>query len=410
LNHRVDIRGLSNKENKPSHEVALFYQAAYDEEMIELAVRKPDHCPKATETLDEMIQMIEDLIQKGMAYTGKTEFGTDVFFRVEKFKDYGKLSKRKLKDMIAGTRVEPGEAKDHPGDFALWKAAKPQEPSWDSPWGKGRPGWHIECSAMIKSLFGSKLDIHMGGLDLVFPHHENEIAQSESESGEELAPYWIHNGMIEFNAEKMSKSLGNIISTREFLKSYGAETLRVLVHQQHYRSPMDLSQESIIRAEALIDRLYVCKEKAKEHEGASSEGDLPPELAQLTSQVEKAFSDDFNTAKALGFILGAARKCFKEDKPSYWKAWGVALKPLNEVFGLTTKDPEIARKEHQNRKRERMGISDKRALEIEKSLNDREMFRAQKKFEESDRIRAELGRQGIEVMDGPDGATWTVSE
>ncbi len=268
-------------EKKSAAEVAEFYIRAFDDDMKALKVIPPDHCPKATETIPEMISMIEGLIQKGLAYVVETSIGRDVYYRVLKFKKYGCLSKRHLDDMISGVRIETEEKKEHPADFALWKAAKPKEPSWESPWGPGRPGWHIECSAMIQKIFHSSLDIHMGGIDLIFPHHENEIAQSEGSDSKPLAHYWLHNGMLEIEKEKMSKSLGNIMKTRDFLEKYGAETLRLMVNLVHYRSPLDFSTESILRVEALVDRLYHCKlhaERAKEVTAAQS---LPPELHHL---------------------------------------------------------------------------------------------------------------------------------
>ena len=379
--------------------------------MKELEAHQPDFRPKATETINEMVEMIEGLVEKGAAYPAKTEFGTDIYFSVEKFEEYGKLSKRKLDDMIAGVRIDTAESKKHPGDFALWKASKPGEPKWPSPWGDGRPGWHIECSAMIHGLFKDKLDIHMGGIDLVFPHHENEIAQSECLTQTPLATYWVHNGLIEMGSEKMSKSIGNIIRTRDFLENYGTETLRLMVFQQHYRSPMDLSMESIIRAEALIDRLYLCKEKVSTNLKASGDEQVSDELNGLQTKIKDALLDDFNSAKALGFILGAARTCFKTNSPAFWKKWGETSIPvLNDIFGLTKGEPSQSRVLNKERKIKRSGITQKRADEIETKLKDRERFRAEKNYAESDRLRDELQKEGIQVMDGADGATWTVQE
>ena len=404
------IIGVANRENISSDEVARRYSKAFDEDMDVLGVLCPDRRPRATETIPEMISMIEGLQKKGLAYPAKasekSSEGRDVYFRVEKFKKYGCLSKRKLEDMIEGVRIEPGETKEHPGDFALWKAAKPGEPSWDSPWGKGRPGWHIECSAMIHEIFGENLDIHLGGIDLIFPHHENEIAQSEGFSEKTLANYWLHNGMLEIGKEKMSKSLGNILSTREFFNLYGPETLRLLVFQHHYRHPMDFSDESILRAEALLDRLYLCKKQTIGTEKISPPVELPAELTNLQARMEEAFFDDFNSAKALGFVLAAARVCFRENRPELWKAWSVCLQPLQSILGLLKGEPAHALEESKQRRLKRMGITPERAQEIDALLVKREMLRAAKNFVEADNARKSMEEQGIIVMDGPDGSSW----
>jgi cysteinyl-tRNA synthetase len=387
-------------EKKTSEEVASFYAKAFDENMAGLGILSPDFTPRATLTIPQMIEMIAALEKKNLAYA----VGGDVYFRVEGFEKYGSLSHRKVDDMISGTRIDPSEHKKSPADFALWKGAKPNEPAWDSPWGKGRPGWHIECSAMIEDLFRGELDIHMGGIDLIFPHHENEIAQSEGFSGRKLANYWIHNGMLEVGKEKMSKSVGNLTSISEFLKTYGAETLRVLFAQNHYRSPLEFSDEVILRSEALVDRLYECKRLSL----GSAESDSVPhaELDQLVFKMREALFDDFNSAKALGFVLSAARLCFRESKPAFWKTWGNALPILNDVLGILTRDPLTAVQENRERRLARQNISEEVAERINFRLADRERLRAEKKFSEADEIRKQLEAEGINVMDGPDGTSW----
>ncbi|MBN8555641.1 MAG: cysteine--tRNA ligase [Deltaproteobacteria bacterium] len=406
----------SKRENKTSHEIAEFYQKAYDEELSLLKALTPKFRPKATESVEDIVEFIQSLEKKQMAYSVQTEFGTDVYFRVSKFKKYGALSKRKLDDMIAGSRIDIDEKKEHPADFALWKAAKPEEPSWKSPWGNGRPGWHIECSAMIYKIFKSDLDIHMGGLDLIFPHHENEIAQSESLTEKALATYWLHNGMIEVGKEKMSKSIGNILRTADFIRDYGAETLRLLVFQQHYRSPMDLSEESILRAEALIDKLYLAKLTAKTIKPTADsavtplETKLPSELESLSAKIEESLLDDFNSAKALGQILSALRASHRENTASCWQVWAQSLPFLNSVFGILEEDPAQALKHSRERRLKRMQITETQAAEIDQKLIERENLRKQKNFEASDQIRKDLEKEGIQIMDGPDGSAWAVSK
>jgi cysteinyl-tRNA synthetase len=259
---------------------------------------------------------------------------------------------------------------------------------------------------MIRSCFGDKLDIHMGGIDLIFPHHENEIAQSQSLTQKPLARYWLHNGLIEVGKEKMSKSIGNILRTQEFIDLYGAETFRLLVLQQHYRSPMDLSKESILRAEALVERLYHAKAQTELHSSAASI-ELPKELFDLKSKIDECLFDDFNTAKALGLILSALRICYRDQKPEFWNAWKISLPILNAVFGILEKPSSTALAELRARKLKRAGISEARSQEIEARLLERENFRKQKNFSESDRVRNELEKDGIIIMDGPDGTAWS---
>jgi cysteinyl-tRNA synthetase len=398
----------SKRENKTASEIADFYAKAYDEELSLLKAVAPRFSPKATEFIPDMISFIQGLEKKGLAYSSKTNYGTDVYFRVAGFKKYGCLSKRKIDEMIAGSRVESGEEKENPADFALWKASKPQEPSWPSPWGEGRPGWHIECSAMIYKIFNSQLDIHMGGLDLIFPHHENEIAQSEGLTEKPLANYWLHNGMVEVGKEKMSKSIGNILRTHDFIRDYGPETLRLLVLQQHYRSPMDLSEESILRAESLIERLYASKREALLHHASGDGATIPAELKDLTKKIEDALFDDFNSAKALGFILSGIRVCHRENNPAAWKEWAKVLPILSSVYGILDDAADAALMASRNRRLNRMGITEARASEIDSRLKERENLRKQKNFEAADQVRKDLEKSGIQVMDGPDGSTWNI--
>lgn len=400
---------VANEEGVSAQSVAEKFTKVYLGEMQQLGTLEPDLIPKATEHIPSVLKMNEGLIHKGLAYVADTPFGNDVYYRVSAFKNYGALSKRKTDDMLTGTRIEAGESKESPLDFALWKAAKAGEPSWESPWGAGRPGWHIECSAMIREHFKGTIDIHGGGNDLVFPHHENEIAQSEGLDNCQLAKYWVHNGMLTIGREKMSKSLGNIFTTHKFLEEYGPETLRMLILQHQYRGPIDFTDETILRSEALLQRLYACKQHALEAAQAAPEATLPPDLAQLTAQMNAAFFDDFNSAKALGHALKAARLCFREQKPGYWKAWGACLPLLENVLALLNRAPDQALAQMHALRLKRLGVSEEFSRQIDQQLKDREHFRQEKNYAESDRIRGELEKAGIVVMDGADGASWTLN-
>jgi cysteinyl-tRNA synthetase len=403
------IINKANEEGRRPEEVAAEFEKAYNEELKTLQARNPDHVPHAVEHIPQMQTIIRGLMDKGFAYAADTPFGKDVYFRVEKFKDYGKLSGRKIDELMAGARIEVGEAKENPLDFALWKAAKPGEPSWEMPQvGAGRPGWHIECSAMIHTLFPKGLDIHMGGLDLIFPHHENEIAQSESYCGHILAPYWLHGGLLTIQREKMSKSLGNIFRTREFLDQYGPETLRLICLQHHYRSPIDFSDELILRAEALVERLYRAKEKYLTHSDVAPLKEVPAGFVGR-DKLDAALYDDFNSAKVLGWILGALRICHKEDSAALWSTWGHLYMPyFNKLFSLLTQAPEVVLQSSRNRRLKRMNVSEELASQLDAKISEREALRKDKKFEEADRIRKELEAQGFMIMDGPDGTCWSV--
>ncbi len=398
------IIDAAKKEGLSTNELALKYERAYADELRSLNTIPPDHTPRATENIEQMIKLSQTLISKSHAYSIKG----DVYFRVLSDKSYGKLSRRKIDDMIAGVRIEADEEKEHPADFALWKAAKEGEPSWPSPWGPGRPGWHIECSAMIQAIFGDSIDIHMGGLDLIFPHHENEIAQSECATGRPLAKYWVHNGLLEINSEKMSKSLGNIMRTHDFIRDYGGELLRLLLYSVHYRSPIDFSNENILRTELLLQRLYHCLAESRAAHEDTIPADIPAELRDLKSKLDEALFDDLGSAKALGLILGAARVCFREQKSALWKAWSPCANFLQEAFGILHQEPREALDAIRDRKLKRTGISEEQAHAIEKLLEERTNARLQKNFARSDQIRMELEAQGIIVMDSPEGSSWSV--
>ena len=400
---------VANDHSRDWTSVVTEFTDAYHHDLAALKALLPDYEPTATTSIGQIIEMIQGLVAKDTAYVSETPFGTDVYFAVSKFTQYGKLSKRKLEDMLAGTRIEIGETKRDTADFALWKAAKPGEPSWPSPWGEGRPGWHIECSAMIHKIFPTGLDVHLGGNDLIFPHHENEIAQSEAFSEHSLATYWIHGGMLNLGREKMSKSVGNILSIQKFNETYGPQVLRLLFAQHHYRGPMDFSEESIQRGEALLERIYTAKQHMLQAKSAPSSGaELPPELTGLPTMIRESLFDDFNTAKALGFVLKALRTCYREHKNEYWAAMAESFELFERALGLFDSEPQQELATIKARRLKRLGVTSERCQSIEQRLEHRELARKNKDFAESDRLRKELENEGVVVMDGADGAAWTL--
>jgi len=367
----------------------------YERELSELNVLPATANPRATQTMTEIQSMVQGLIDRGHAYRARNG---DVYFRVTRVADYGKLSGRRLEELQAGARVEIGEEKENPADFALWKGAKPGEPTWDSPWGKGRPGWHIECSAMNLKEFGNQIDIHGGGNDLVFPHHENEIAQSEAFTGQRFARYWIHNGMLQLRGEKMSKSLGNTVSIREFLMNRDADALRMLVLSGSYRAPLIFSEESLDQAERALDRLR----SALRPDAASEQGVAAGVAAELASQAGAtreafiaAMDDDFNTPIALARIyelvkaINTARDegaASKQLEPAH-----AVLRELTSVLGL--------------RLAERRGTGDADKL-VELLLRVRSEARRQKLWSFGDLIRDGLHDLGVQLEDGKEGTSW----
>lgn len=371
------------------------YIEAYANELASLNILPPTATPQVSKTMPLIIEFIQGLIRKEAAYAAPNG---DVYFSVPNDKEYGKLSGRKIEDMQAGARIEVGEAKNHPMDFALWKAAKPGEISWDSPWGKGRPGWHIECSAMNLAELGEQIDIHGGGNDLIFPHHENEIAQSESYTGKPFARYWIHNGMLQLGGEKMSKSLGNIVSIKDFLKKRGADVMRMLVLMGSYRAPLIFSDETQDAAEKSLERLKTALRPA-----SASSGGLSAEAASaLASQAEstkqafiEAMDDDFNTPLALAALyelvkaINTARDNGAAD--SQLQPAQSTLRELTGVLGLQLK--------------EKQGSSEDEA-KVNALIAERNEARKQKQWARSDEIRDQLKEMGVTIEDSKDGTKW----
>jgi cysteinyl-tRNA synthetase len=368
--------------------------AEYDRQLRQLNVLPAVVTPRASEEIGAIVRMVEGLIQKGFAYP----LDGDVYFRVARARDYGKLSGRRLEDMRAGFRFEADSRKEDPADFALWKSAKPGEPSWDSPWGKGRPGWHIECSAMILSHLGEQIDIHGGGNDLVFPHHENEIAQTESLTGKPFARYWIHNGMLQLGGEKMSKSLGNLVTVEEFLGRHSGDVLRMLILNSSYRSPLTYNDEVVDQSERALDRLKTGLRPA--NPGAGSDGEIAAALqgqaATARAGFLQAMDDDFNTPGALAQLFELVRSINQaRDAGASAGALGAAQEVLRELAGVLG----LRLEEGDSRQREAGPF-------IQLLVEIREELRKARQYALADRIRVALQELGVTLEDGKAGTTW----
>ncbi len=359
----------------------------YMEEMRSLNVLPAHEYPCATKEVPQMIEMIEALIEKGYAY----EADGDVYYRVASKEDYGRFSRRDVESMMAGARVEPNEQKEHPADFALWKGAKPDEPTWESPWGPGRPGWHIECSAMALRYLGEQIDIHGGGEDLIFPHHENEIAQTEAYTGKTpFVRYWLHNAWVKSGEEKMSKSLGNFISIGDALEQYSADAIRMWVLFSHYRTPLTFTSEALSAAKRGAERLRLAvRTPSNDADGADGDAvDAAPNREQFIA----AMDDDLNTSKALAALFDLAHEINRgRDEGRKVADAQAALLELADVLGLTLTEPEA-------------DIS--AAPFIELLITIREELRGAKQFELADRVRDGLDELGVALEDGPEGTTW----
>jgi cysteinyl-tRNA synthetase len=364
---------------------------AMHEDSDALGVLRPDVEPRATEAVDEMLKMIEVLEHKGFAYQADNG---DVYFAVAKFASYGQLSGKKVSELRAGERVEVDMGKRDPLDFVLWKTAKPGEPSWPSKFGDGRPGWHIECSAMSRSLFGNHFDIHGGGQDLQFPHHENEIAQSECCNDEKFVNYWMHNGFVRVNEEKMSKSLGNFFILRDVLDSYRAEEIRYFIVSSHYRSPLNYSEEQLDNARSALQRLYAALLDTKPA--------ALPQNNDYQKRFEEALDDDFNTANAVAVLFDLVREINRSKREQQDRQHELAslLRHLGGLLGMLQADAEEFLK---SRAGQSDGLSD---TAIEDLISARLQARADKDWASADRIRDELSEAGIVIEDGSDGTRW----
>lgn len=388
----IDDKIINRANEKGEHfsELTERFIKAMHEDSDALGVLPPDGEPKATDHIDEILEMIETLIEKEHAYVAANG---DVYYSVASFDGYGKLSGKSIEDLQAGARVNPGEEKRDPLDFALWKTAKEGEPAWDSPWGNGRPGWHIECSAMSTRQLGNTFDIHGGGADLTFPHHENEIAQSEGATGHPFVKYWLHNGFVRINDEKMSKSLGNFFTVREILNRYRAEEVRYFILTSQYRSPLNYDNEHLDNARAALTRFYTALRDLPDAD--------PVDNGDYQQRFEEAMDDDFNTPVALAVLFDLVRdiNTLRKTDTNAAAGAGALLRKLAQVLGLLQGDPEEFLRGHASDD----GLSDEK---IDELVQQRVEAKQNKDWATADKIRDDLKEQGIIVEDGPEGSSW----
>ena len=398
------IINKANEEGISSQEVAETYIKEYFTDAQGLGVRPATIHPKATENIPQIIDLVQTLIDRGYAYTAPNG---DVYYRTLKFKEYGKLSHQPIEDLMSGARIEVNDVKENPLDFALWKSAKPGEPYWDSPWGKGRPGWHIECSAMSNRYLGKTIDIHCGGQDLQFPHHENEIAQSEAANGCEFVHYWMHNGFLNIDNKKMSKSLNNFFTVREAAAAYGYDTIRFFMLSSHYRSPLNYSADILEQCRASLSRLRNSEAHMAELTKTGADGPVKPEeqavidtFASYRERFDEAMDDDFNTANAVSvfFELVRAVNSAAAEKNAPTRAFAQAcldmIREFNGVLGLLYEVPAPEGEAQDD-------------SWIEEAVAARAEAKKAKNWAEADRIRDELKAKGILLKDSRQGTTWS---
>jgi cysteinyl-tRNA synthetase len=386
------INDIAAEKGVPISEVSAMYTDAYHQDMAALGVGIPTVEPRATDHMDQMKAMISRLIELGHAYEAEGH----VLFNIESFEDYGRLSRRDMREMIAGARVEVAPYKKHPGDYVLWKPSTKPQPGWDSPWGWGRPGWHLECSAMAETHLGETIDIHGGGQDLVFPHHENEIAQSVcAHGGAAFARYWMHNGFVTVEKRKMSKSLGNTLVVHDLLETHSGEALRFLLLTAHYRQPLDWSEQELERAHKTLDRLYGVLRNASEQFGPFKPAERPGELFL------DALRDDVNTPIALAELSRVARQLARAQNRDEARDLAAEFLADCNLIGLVQEDPD---------KWFGADAESPDSEHIESLIAKRNQARAEKDFSTADAVRDELSAMGVELEDGPDGTRWRKSD
>ncbi len=387
-----------------SYQVAEKYIREFYEDLDALNIERATIEPKATEHIDKIIALIEILLEKEIAY----RINGDIFYSIDKFKNYGKLSGRKLEDMEAGARVDIDERKKNPFDFALWKSQKPGEPCWDSPWGKGRPGWHIECSAMSSAYLGETFDIHGGGKDLIFPHHENEIAQSEGAFEKPFAKYWVHNGFVNINHEKMSKSLGNFLLIKDILKSYHPDSVRLFLLSNHYRSPIDFTDKAMDESESALDKIYSTIKRIEEI-ADNLINDITDYPENYWKMFCEAMDDDFNTAKGIGYLFDAIRHINRLlDDPqqrvhSPINSIYADIRKIGNVVGILSETSETYFNKKKTKFIGKKGID---SSLIDAMVKERFEARKAKDWKKADQIRVRLAGMDIIIEDRPEGSIW----
>ncbi len=413
------IINRANEEGVAWDVISERYIEEFDRDMAALGIQTPEHTPRATRHIAEMLEMVSTLIERGHAY----EVEGDVYFDVLSFKEYGKLSGKDIESLQAGARVVVDDRKKSPMDFALWKAAKPGEPSWESPWGQGRPGWHLECSVMSQKYLGETFDIHGGGMDLVFPHHENEIAQAECTTGKPFARYWLHNGFVNIDKEKMSKSLKNFKTIRDVLADYHPEVIRLFLLTSQYRSPVDFSAQNLAEAQTGLDRLYALLQDLQDSSllrdgapGTDAERKAMEAVTEFPAKFKAAMDDDFNTAQALGHLYALTRilnpvthNPAKDADSGFSRELAEAgcavFKDVGSLLGLFQCSPE---QYFADRKQEGMSTAGVSEADIQGLIDERLEARRQKNWGRADEIRDELVAKGIVLKDTPQGTEWSV--
>jgi cysteinyl-tRNA synthetase len=405
----------ANREGSDIRAIAERFIIEHDQDMQRLGIAAPTFTPRATENIEGMIALVSNLIEKGLAYA----IDGDVYYSVQSFPGYGKLSGRNLDEMMAGARVDVNEKKKNPFDFVLWKASKEGEPWWESPWGKGRPGWHIECSVMSQRYLGDTFDIHGGGEDLVFPHHENEMAQSEGATGKPFARYWVHNGFVRVNSEKMSKSLGNFFTMRDILELCHPEVLRFFLLQSHYRSPVDFSDAALNEARQGMNRFYstlkMLNDIAPEDGGFGAvcrQSLVVEDEEGLRERFIEAMDDDFNTARAIGHLFDTVRalNAYLADKkklvsPFFAMQMRDILLETGNVLGIFQEKPETYLDEDRMREAKKRGLD---VLRVERLISDRKEARLAKDWKRADETRKELSELCVVIQDTADSTTWSI--